>query len=142
MIKQSNTRYMICYPTMHTGSNGITEPDILMDAINRQDIKGIRGIEFSQSFFSFVLNNQSTPDEEKGLQMEYLIHEFARQIASIEEGCLPGHRIQYYNDKADMAVQIELSEMVQPSLSAMDQKKMREARAWFITQVKTSSCLK
>ena len=142
MIKQSNTRYMICYPTMHTDSGNTTEPDILIDAINRRDIKGIRGIELTQAFFSFVLNNQSTPDQEIGVQMECLIHEFARQIASIGEGCLPGHRKQNYNDEADLGVQIILSKMVQPSLPAMDQQKMEEVRTWSITQVKTSSCLK
>ena len=59
MIRQSNTRYMICYPTMYTDSNNITEPDILEDAIRRQDTQGIRGIEIAQSLFTTVADNTS-----------------------------------------------------------------------------------
>jgi len=142
MIRQSNTRYILCFPTKKTSSGNYSEPDILKDAIDRQDFRGIRGIRISQSFFTSIADGFAYPNNERGDQIQVLIHEVARNLSSNEDSCKPGYTSAYYNDQANVVVEEQLSKMIQPAMSTDEAIRMQEILVWNKEHAKTSSCLR
>ena len=74
--------------------------------------------------------------------MEPLIHEFSRNLASVQEGCKPGHKRPNYNDQADVAIEEKLSKIIQLAMSVEEAQRMQIILDYNIARKKTSSCVK